>query len=526
MATGEGKTLVATMPLYLNALTGLGAHLVTVNDYLARRDSQWMGKIYEFLGLTVGCIQNEMNNEERRAQYACDITYGTNNEFGFDYLRDNMSIRVEDQVQRGFAYAIVDEVDSVLIDEARTPLIISGPVESTLNFRFNEMRPLVANVVKKQNQLLVSLIDEAEKLLDEGNEAEASEKLLMAHRGAPKNKRLMKLYKEKGVRHLVEERELAYRRDKILHEVDENLYFTIDEREHTVYLNEPGLKMLSHEDQRLFEVPDITEGLHQIDEDESLSEEQRAKKKEELYQLHSEKSEKNHAINQLLRAFQLFEKDVEYVVQEGKVLIVDEFTGRLMPGRRYSDGLHQAIEAKESVTIEGETQTLATVTLQNFFRMYEKLSGMTGTAETEAAEFWEIYKLDVVVIPTNQPVRRVDFDDTIYRTRREKYNAIIEEIVRLHKKNIPILVGTISVEVSETLSRMLKRQGIGHSVLNAKYHQQEAEIVAKAGTPGAVTIATNMAGRGTDIKLVPGGREIKKLHADRAHGRRRGMPLL
>ncbi|HBC45744.1 MAG TPA: preprotein translocase subunit SecA, partial [candidate division Zixibacteria bacterium] len=501
MATGEGKTLVATMPMYLNGLTGRGAHLITVNDYLARRDSQWMGKIYEFLGLTVGCIQNEMDNDERRKQYTCDITYGTNNEFGFDYLRDNMSIRAEDQVQRGFAYAIVDEVDSVLIDEARTPLIISGPVESTLNFRFTDMRPLVANVVKRQNQLVATLLDDSEKLLDEGKFDEASEKLLMAHRAAPKNKRLMKLNKEKGVRNLIEERENTYRRDKILHEVDEKLYFTIDEREHTVYLNEPGLKMMSIEDQKLFEIPDIAEGLHQIEEDETFTPEQKAKKKEELYSLHAAKSEKNHAINQLLRAYQLFEKDVEYVVQEGKVLIVDEFTGRLMPGRRYSDGLHQAIEAKESVTIEGETQTLATVTLQNFFRMYNKLSGMTGTAETEAAEFWEIYKLDVVVIPTNQPVRRIDFDDVIYRTRREKYNAIIEEIVRLHKKNIPILVGTISVEVSETLSRMLKRQGIGHSVLNAKFHQQEAEIVAKAGTEGAVTIATNMAGRGTDIKL-------------------------
>jgi preprotein translocase subunit SecA len=501
MATGEGKTLVATMPLYLNALTGRGAHLVTVNDYLARRDAHWMGKVYEFLGLAVGCIQNEMNNNERRDQYACDITYGTNNEFGFDYLRDNMSVRAEDQVQRGFAYAIVDEVDSVLIDEARTPLIISGPVESSLNFRFDDMRPLVANVVKRQNQLIASLLDETEKLLEGGNEAEAAEKLLVAHRGAPKNKRLMKLYKEKGIRHIVEERELAYRRDKILHEIDEKLFFTIDEREHAVYLNDPGLKMLSTEDQKLFEIPDITEGIVQIDSDENYTPEQKAKKKEEIYQLHAEKSEKNHAVNQLLRAYQLFEKDVEYVVQEGKVLIVDEFTGRLMPGRRYSDGLHQAIEAKEGVTIEGETQTLATVTLQNFFRMYDKLSGMTGTAETEAAEFWEIYKLDVVVIPTNQPVRRIDFDDVIYRTRREKYNAIIEEIVRLHNKKIPVLVGTISVEVSETLSRMLKRQGIGHSVLNAKFHQQEAEIVANAGMPGAVTIATNMAGRGTDIKL-------------------------
>jgi preprotein translocase subunit SecA len=392
MATGEGKTLVATMPLYLNALTGKGAHLVTVNDYLARRDAQWMGKVYEFLGLTVGCIQNEMNNEERRVQYNCDITYGTNNEFGFDYLRDNMSIRAEDQVQRGFEYAIVDEVDSVLIDEARTPLIISGPVESTLNTRFQEMQPLVANLVKRQNQFVATMISDAEKILnDDGDYNEAAEKLLMAHRAAPKNKRLLKLYKEKGVRQLVDEKEMVYRRDKNLHKVDEKLYFTIDEREHTVYLNDPGLKTLSPGDQKLFEIPDINEGLVQIDS-EDISPEEKLKKKEELYLLQGEKSEKNHAINQLLRAYQLFEKDVEYVVQEGKVLIVDEFTGRLMPGRRYSDGLHQAIEAKESVTIEGETQTLATVTLQNFFRMYTKLAGMTGTAETEAAEFFNGFR--------------------------------------------------------------------------------------------------------------------------------------
>jgi preprotein translocase subunit SecA len=502
MATGEGKTLVATMPLYLNALTGKGAHLVTVNDYLARRDAQWMGKVYEFLGLTVGCIQSDMTPFERQQQYSCDITYGTNNEFGFDYLRDNMSVRAEDQVHRGYAFAIVDEVDSVLVDEARTPLIISGPVESSMNVRFNDMRPLVASLVKKQGQSVAKLISEAEKMLEEGgDDSEAAEKLLIAHRGSPKNKRLLKLFKEKGIRQMVDERELVYRRDKNLHVIDEKLYFSIDEREHTVYLNDPGLKMLAPDDQKLFEIPDLTEGLVQVDSDENYTPEQRAKKKEELYRLHSEKSEKNHAINQLLRAYELFEKDVEYVVQEGKVLIVDEFTGRLMPGRRYSDGLHQAIEAKERVTIEGETQTLATITLQNYFRMYDKLSGMTGTAETEAAEFYEIYKLDVVVIPTNRPVRRFDYDDVIYRTRREKYNSIIEEIVRLHNNGIPILVGTVSVEVSETLSRMLKRQGIGHSVLNAKYHQQEAEIVAKAGLPGAVTIATNMAGRGTDIKL-------------------------
>ncbi len=502
MATGEGKTLVATMPLYLNALVGKGAHLVTVNDYLARRDAQWMGKVYEFLGLTIGCIQANMTPMERHREYKCDITYGTNNEFGFDYLRDNMAVRAEDQVHRGYAYAIVDEVDSVLIDEARTPLIISGPVESTLNVRFDEMRPLVASLVKKQTQFVAKLISEAEKIIEnEGDANEAAEKLLLAHRGSPKNKRLLKIFKEKGMRKLVDEQELQYRRDKIMHEIDDKLYFTIDEREHTVYLNDPGLKSLAPDDQKLFEIPDITEGLVQIDSDENYTDEQKARQKEELYSLHSEKSEKNHAINQLLRAYELFEKDVEYVVQEGKVLIVDEFTGRLMLGRRYSDGLHQAIEAKERVTIEGETQTLATITLQNYFRMYNKLSGMTGTAETEAAEFFEIYKLEVVEIPTNRPVRRFDYDDIIYRTRREKYNSIIEEIVRLHSNKIPMLVGTVSVDVSETLSRMLKRQGIGHSVLNAKFHQHEAEIVANAGLPGAVTIATNMAGRGTDIKL-------------------------
>jgi len=501
MATGEGKTLVATMPLYLNALTGLGVHLVTVNDYLARRDSEWMGQIYKSLGLTVGCIQTQMPPQVRREQYNCDIVYGTNNEFGFDYLRDNMAVQAEDMVQRGFFYSIVDEVDSVLIDEARTPLIISGPVESSMNFRFNEMKPLVANLVRKQNQLCAAIISEGEKLLEEGKDYEAGVKFLIAERGAPKNKRLLKLYKEKGIKQLVQRALTDYMRDKKLHELDNQLYFSIDEREHTITLEDMGRALLSPDDQKLFEIPDIAEGLVAIDNDDRYSDEEKIAAKEELYRRHAERSEKNHAINQLLRAYQLYEKDNEYVVQDGKVLIVDEFTGRLMPGRRYSDGLHQAIEAKEGVTIEGETQTLATITLQNYFRMYDKLAGMTGTAETEASEFWEIYKLDVVVIPTNRPVRRIDYEDQIYRTRNEKYKAIIDEIINLHDKNIPVLVGTVSVEVSEILSRMLKRQGIGHSVLNAKYHQQEAEIVAKAGIPGAVTIATNMAGRGTDIKL-------------------------
>jgi preprotein translocase subunit SecA len=501
MATGEGKTLVATMPLYLNALTGKGVHLVTVNDYLARRDSEWMGEIYKFLGLTVGCIQNEMDNAQRKVQYDYDITYGTNNEFGFDYLRDNMDIRAEDRVQRGYSYAIVDEVDSVLIDEARTPLIISGPVTSPVIQSYKEMKPLVDQLVRKQMVLVNQLVAEGEKLLEQGKEYEAGIKLLIAQRGAPKNKRLMKLLKEAGVKKLISGVETDFMRDKKLHELDELLYFSIDERENTTNLNEMGRSLLSPADQVLFVIPDIVEGIQQIDSDESLSPQQKLEKKEELYKLHAERSEKNHTIGQLLKAYSLFEKDVEYVVQDGKVMIVDEFTGRLMPGRRYSDGLHQAIEAKEGVKVEGETQTFATITLQNFFRLYNKLAGMTGTAETEAGEFWDIYKLDVVVIPTNEPVRRIDYDDMIYRTRREKYNAIIDEIVECHKVGRPVLVGTVSVEVSETLSRMLKRKGIGHSVLNAKYHQQEAEIVAKAGQAGTVTIATNMAGRGTDIKL-------------------------
>ncbi|MCK4404663.1 MAG: preprotein translocase subunit SecA [candidate division Zixibacteria bacterium] len=504
MATGEGKTLAATMPLYLNALTGKGCHLVTVNDYLARRDTEWMGEIYKFLGLTVGCIQNEMDNEQRKVQYNCDIIYGTNNEFGFDYLRDNMAIRAEDRVQRGYNYAIVDEVDSVLIDEARTPLIISGPVSSNVTQSYMEMRPLVEQLFRKQATLVNKMVAEGEELLKGEKEYEAGIKLLIAQRGAPKNKRLMKLGKEPGVKKLISRTELDFMRDKKLHELDEFTYFSIDERENTINLNEMGRSLLSPEDQALFILPDITEGIHQIDSDDSLSSEEKLKRKEKLYQLHAERSEKNHSISQLLKAFSLFEKDVEYVVQDGKVMIVDEFTGRLMPGRRYSDGLHQAIEAKEGVKVEGETQTFATITLQNFFRLYHKLAGMTGTAVTEASELWEIYKVDVVAIPTNEPVRRIDYDDMIYRTRREKYNAIIYEIVLCHEVGRPALVGTVSVEASETLSRMLKRKGIKHSVLNAKYHQQEAEIVSRAGQAGTVTIATNMAGRGTDIKLGEG----------------------
>ncbi len=505
MATGEGKTLVATLPLYLNALEGKGAHLVTVNDYLARRDAEWVGQVFKTLGLTVGCIQNDMDPATRREQYNCDITYGTNNEFGFDYLRDNMSVRLEDRVQRGFQYAIVDEVDSVLIDEARTPLIISGPVSHSTN-RYNEMKPLVEQVVKKQTVLISKLIAEAEEMLKDGGEKEyeAGIKLLAAQRGGPKNKKFLKLGKEPGIKKLIHGVETDYLRDKKLHEIDDLLFYSIDEKENTVELNEMGRSLLSPEDQKLFVIPDITEGLSEIEGDENLSDKDKQAQKEKLYALHSERSEKVHNISQLLKSYSLFEKDVEYVVQDGKILIVDEFTGRLMPGRRYSDGLHQAIEAKEGVKVEGETQTLATVTLQNFFRLYEKLAGMTGTAVTEAGEFFQIYKLDVTSIPTNKPVRRIDYNDQVFRTKREKYNAILAEVTEYHEKGRPVLVGTTSVEVSETLSRMLKRQGIVHSVLNAKYHQQEAEIVSRAGQAGAVTIATNMAGRGTDIKLGSG----------------------
>jgi preprotein translocase SecA subunit len=500
MATGEGKTLVATMPLYLNALEGKGAHLVTVNDYLARRDREWMGPIYEFLGLSVDVIQNEMDPPRRKQAYQADITYGTNNEFGFDYLRDNMAVRIEDRVQRGHHYVIIDEVDSVLIDEARTPLIISGPVARSTH-RFGEMKPKVETLYRRQIPLVNKFVAEGERLLNDGEEYQAGINLLTAQRGNPKNKKLMKLMQEPGVKKLITRVELDYMRDKRIGEIDEQLYYAIDEHGNTVDLQEKGRKLLSPQEQKLFTMPDLSEGLQAIDGDDSLSTEEKEKKRDRFLREYGEKSEKLHNISQLLKAYTLFVRDDEYVVSDGKVMIVDEFTGRLMPGRRYSDGLHQAIEAKEGVQIERETQTLATVTLQNFFRLYDKLAGMTGTAETEEGEFFEIYKLEVVVIPTNEPVRRNDQDDLIYRTRREKYNAIIEEIIRIHGEGLPVLVGTVSVEVSETLSRMLKRKGIGHSVLNAKYHQQEAEIVARAGQPGAVTIATNMAGRGTDIKL-------------------------
>ncbi len=527
MATGEGKTLVATLATYANALNSRGVHVVTVNDYLARRDREWMGRLYEFLGLTVGVIQNQMNPEQRRVAYQCDVTFGTANEFGFDYLRDNMASRSEDRVQRGHHYAIIDEVDSILIDEARTPLIISGQVESTANERYREMKIVIDTIVRKQTSLINEMVAKAETMLSasentagtKGNakqaredEFEAGTLLLAARRGAPKNKRLQKLLKEPGVAKLMSETESSYMQEKKLHVVDERLYFYIDEREHSIALTDLGIHQLAVSEQKLFEIPDLSTMLSEIEGNSSLSDEERKQQTDHAYKMHSERTEKVHAMNQLLRAFSLYEKDVEYVVQDEKVMIVDEFTGRILPGRRYSDGLHQAIEAKEGVRIEAESQTLATITLQNYFRMYEKLAGMTGTAETEAGELWEIYKLDVQVIPTNKQMVREDVEDRVYRSRREKYNAIVEEIQEKYAAGRPVLVGTTSVESSETIARMLKRSGVPHNVLNAKQHQREAEIVANAGQRQGVTIATNMAGRGTDIKLGAGVREVGGLH--------------
>ncbi len=515
MATGEGKTLVAVMPLYLNALPGRGVHLVTVNDYLAKRDSEWMGKVFEFLGLTVGCIQSEMDTAQRRKMYECDITYGTNNEFGFDYLRDNMGVEAGDIVQREHYYAIVDEVDSVLIDEARTPLIISGPVGST-EHTFDDMRPRVEKLVNEQIRLINKYAADAEKLLSEGKEKEAGVLILRSYRGFPKNKRMAKLLNEPSNKRLMQETELEYLKDQgsRMHEIDDELYYAVDEKTHVIDLTEKGREFLasSQADKDMFVLPDIGTEVAAIENDKFLMPTQIQRRKEELYKLYAERSDRIHTVSQLLRAYTLYEKDVEYVVQDGKVLIVDEFTGRILQGRRYSEGLHQAIEAKESVKVERDTQTLATITLQNYFRLYKKLAGMTGTAETEAGEFYNIYKLDVVVVPTNRPVNRDDQDDVIYRTRREKYNAVINEIEEMKKESRPVLVGTTNVEVSETLSRMLKRRGVGHEVLNAKQHQREAEIVSRAGMPGAITIATNMAGRGTDIKLGPGVVEKGGLH--------------
>ncbi|MDA0987323.1 MAG: preprotein translocase subunit SecA [Bacteroidetes bacterium] len=514
MATGEGKTLVATLPIYLNALTGKGVHLVTVNDYLAKRDSEWMAKIFEFHGLTVGCILQQMDPITRRKQYSCDITYGTNNEFGFDYLRDNMVINPEELVQRGQNFAIVDEVDSVLVDEARTPLIISGPVEVDDN-KFAEMNPRVNRLVTSQKNLVAEIVNQAEKLLNDNKTDEAGILILRAQRGMPKNKKLMKLLSEGGNKKLMLETEAIYiaEQNKRLHEIDDELFYSIDEKSHIVNLSEKGRTMLAgSEDKDFFVLPDIATELSQL-EIQDIPQTEIANKKQSIHYLYAERSDRIHTVHQLLKAYSLFDKDDEYVVtDDGKVMIVDEFTGRLMHGRRYSDGLHQAIEAKEGVKVERDTQTLATVTLQNYFRLYTKLSGMTGTAETEAGEFFEIYKLDVVVIPTNKPINRVDSEDQVYKTKREKYNAVITEIEQARSKNQPILVGTTSVEVSETISRMLKRKNIPHNVLNAKQHQREAEIISYAGLSSAVTIATNMAGRGTDIKLGPGVKDAGGLH--------------
>ena len=512
MKTGEGKTLVATMPIYLNALTGRGVHVITVNDYLAQRDAEWMGEVYKRLGLTVGFILNSMDNVKRREMYDRDITYGTNNEFGFDYLRDNMALQKDEKVQRGHAFAVVDEVDSVLIDEARTPLIISGAVDAPVDETFTTLKPGVQELVKKQSSLVSDLVREAQKYIDDGDEDNAGLKLLQAQRGMPKNRQAMKIFQEPGMLKLAQDIESIYTRDKKMHEVDDDLYFAVDEKSHSMDITEKGRNLLAPNNPDAFVIPDLGELLTEIDEHEDLDSKEKEAEKEKAHQLHAERSGTIHNFNQLLKAYTLYEKDVEYVMQEGKVMIVDEFTGRVLPGRRYSDGLHQALEAKENVRIERETQTLATITIQNYFRLYDKLSGMTGTAETEAEELGSIYGLDVTVIPTHRSIARDDRDDLVYKTKREKYNAAIEEITECHKKGQPVLVGTVSVEVSELLARMLKRNNIPHNVLNAKQHKSEAEVVTRAGQQGAVTIATNMAGRGTDIKLGEGIKELGGLH--------------
>ena len=510
MQTGEGKTLVATLPVYLNALSGKGVHLVTVNDYLAKRDSAWMGPIFEFHGLSVDCIdKHQPNSEGRRKAYNADITYGTNNEFGFDYLRDNMAHTPGDLVQRPHHYAIVDEVDSVLIDDARTPLIISGPVPEGDRHEFNELRPKISELVQKQQRYLTGVLAEAKKKIAEGDTKEGGFLLLRVHRGLPKNKALIKFLSEEGIKQLLQKTENFYMQDnnREMPKVDAELLFVIDEKNNQIELTDKGIGYISgDQDSEFFIMPDIGSEIARI-ENQELEIEEEARLKEDLFKDFAVKSERIHTLTQLLKAYTLFEKDVEYVVLENKVMIVDEQTGRIMDGRRYSDGLHQAIEAKENVKIEAMTQTFATITLQNYFRMYRKLSGMTGTAVTEAGEFWEIYKLDVVEIPTNRPVARDDKNDLIYKTKREKYNAIIDEVIQLSEAGRPILIGTTSVEVSELLSRMLHIRKIPHNVLNAKLHKKEADIVAEAGKPGVVTIATNMAGRGTDIKLTE---EVKK----------------
>ena len=505
MQTGEGKTLVATLPVYLNALSGNGVHVITVNDYLAKRDCAWMAPIFEFHGLSVDCIDHyKPHSQERKNAYLSDITYGTNNEFGFDYLRDNMANKNEDRVQRQHSYAIVDEVDSVLIDDARTPLIISGPIPQGGNHEFNELKPKISSLVQIQRQLVTKILSESKKLYQDGNIEEGSFKLLQSFRGLPKNKALIKFLSEDGVKQSLLKTENFYMQDnnREMPKVDADLYFTIDEKNNQIELTDKGIEHLSSDvnDSNFFVLPDISIEIANV-EKKGLEIEKEAEEKEKLYAEFSEKSERIHTLNQLLKAYTLFEKDVEYVVMDNKVKIVDEQTGRIMDGRRYSDGLHQAIEAKENVKIEDATQTFATITLQNYFRMYRKLSGMTGTAVTEAGEFLNIYDLDVMVIPTNKPIVRDDRNDLIYKTKREKYNAVISNVIDLTQKGRPVLIGTTSVEISELLSRMLTRQNVKHNVLNAKLHKKEADVVAEAGKAGIVTIATNMAGRGTDIKI-------------------------
>ena len=511
MSTGEGKTLVATLPVFLNALAGRGVHVVTVNDYLSKRDSEWMGPIYEFHGLTVDCIdKHQPNSQARRKAYDADITFGTNNEFGFDYLRDNMAINPEDLVQRKHNYAIVDEVDSVLIDDARTPLIISGPTSKSDTSQFDELKPKVERLVSAQRKLVTQILVDSKRLIGEGNNEEGGFLLLRAFKGLPKNSALIKFLSEEGIRSLLQKTENFYMQNnsREMPKVTNELFFIIDEKVNSIELTDKGLDLISTsvEDASFFVLPDVGSQIAEL-EKAGLSEREKLLKKDEILQDYAVKSERVHTMSQLLKAYTLFDRDIEYIVVDNKVKIVDEQTGRVLDGRRYSDGLHQAIEAKENVKVEAATQTYATITLQNYFRMYHKLAGMTGTAETEAGELWNIYKLDVVVIPTNKPVIRNDMDDVIYKTKREKYNAVIAEIVDMNKKGRPVLVGTTSVEISELLSRMLKMKGLKHNVLNAKMHQREAEIVAEAGKSGAITIATNMAGRGTDIKLTP---EVKE----------------
>jgi preprotein translocase subunit SecA len=514
MKTGEGKTLAATLPLYLNALQERGVHLVTVNDYLAKRDAEWMGGIYQLLGLSVGVIVHGMDDAERKKAYACDITYGTNNEFGFDYLRDNMKFDLNDFAQRDFSYAIVDEVDSILIDESRTPLIISGPVEKSENKIYMEVKPLVINLKKRQGTVIRSILkDVRQGLQDSENGDRTIELLLQVKRGDPKNPVFLDiLAQNQTLKKQIDRMELTLSAQKLLPEFDQDLFCTIDERNNSVDLTEKGIKLLGGADQGEFMLPDLDQESYLIREDESLSEKEKSERLKEIEDRYMRSSELLHATTQLIKAYWLFEKDVQYVIKDDQVVIVDEFTGRMMPGRRWSDGLHQAVEAKEGVSVAEENQTLATVTFQNFFRMYEKLAGMTGTADTEAAEFNGTYKLDVMVIPTNKKMIRKNFPDAIYKSEREKFKAVVDEISELHEKGQPVLVGTVTIEKSEMLSKMLKRAGIPHSVLNAKHHQKEAEIIAQAGQPKTVTISTNMAGRGTDIVLGDGVIELGGLH--------------